>query len=172
MRVHGTARLRLAADLLELARHLDVVEPLTGIGMELLQPAAHDGAGEIVGHQAADDAGLDGVLAHPGQARLGGPEVRRQHVAGNDAVLHHLDVAHVGSEDGEDLGPVDPGQEEHRVRYLLQHGEELGGEHVALRCRERDHHPVRVAERLPVLEEGLHVLVLEGHQLEEAGIHP
>ena len=72
--------LRLDADLLELARHFDVVEALPGVGVELLQPAAHDGAGEVVGHQPADDTSLDGVLAHPGEARLGGPEVRRQHV--------------------------------------------------------------------------------------------
>ena len=172
MHVHIRTRARVAADAIELARDLDVVEPLAGVRMKLLQLGGDDRSSEIVRHQAADDAGLDDVLAHPRKAGLGRLEVRRHHVAGADAVLHHLDEAHVRSDDGEDLGPVDTGQEEHRVGHLAQRGEELRGEHVAAARHQRDHHAVRAAELVAMLEEGPHVLVLDRHQLGESGIDP
>ena len=165
-------RTGLAADAFELVRDVDVVEPLAGVRVELLKLRGDNRAGEVVRHQAPHDAGLDDVLAHPREAGFGGLEVRRQHVAGGDAVLHHFDVANVRSEDREDLGAVDAGQEERRVRHLAQGGEELGREHVAVARHHRDHHAVRAAELLAILKEGLHVLVLDRHQLGEAGIDP
>ena len=163
-------RVRLATDAFELVRHLHVVETLTGVGVKLLQLGADDCAAPVVRHEAPDDARLDGVLAHSREAGLARLEVLRQHVAGGDAVLHHLDEAHVRREDGEDLGAVHPGQEEGRVGHFAQRREELGREHVALARHERDDHPIRAAELVAVLDEGPHVLVLEGHQLGKAGI--
>ena len=101
---------------------------------------------------------------------LGGLEVRRQHVAGGDPVLHHLDEAHVGGEERVHLGPIDPRQEEHRVGHLPERGEEPGCEHVAVARHHRDEHPVGAAELVAILEEGPHVLVLDRHQLGEPGI--
>ena len=168
--IHVCVCAGLAADALKLVCNLDVVEPLAAVRMELLKLGGDDGAGEVVRHQATDDAGLDDVLPHPGKAGLGRLEVRRKDVAGGDAVLHHLDVAHVRRQDGEDLSPVDTGKEEHLVGHLAQRGEETGREHVAVPRHDRDQHPIRAAELLAVLEEGLHVLVLDRHQLGETGV--
>ena len=171
MHVHIRLRaLRLPADPLKLLRNFDVVEALAGVRVKLLQLGAHDRAAEVVRHQSPDDAGLDDVLANPREAGLVGLEVHRQHVAGRDAVLHHLDEAHVRGEDGEHLGAVHSGQEEGRVGHLPQHREELGSEHVAVARHHRDDHAVRAPELLAILEKGLHVLVLERHELGEAGV--
>ena len=170
--VHVSAGDDFAADALQLVRDLDVVEPFAGVGVKLLQPGGNDRAGEVVRYQPPDETGLDDVLPQPGEAGLGRPEIRREHVAGGDAVLDHLDEPHVGGEDRIDLGPVDPRQEERRVGRLAQRGEEPGREHVALAGHHRDQHAVRPAELVAVLEEGLHVFVLDRHQLGEAGVDP
>ena len=140
--------------------------------MELLQLRADYRAAEIVRDQTPHDAGLDDVLPHPCESGLGGLEVHRQHVPGRDAVFHHFDEAHVGGEDGKDLGPVHSGKEEGRVGHLAKHREELRREHVAISRHERDDHPIRAAELVAVLEESAHVLVLERHQLGESRVDP
>ena len=170
--VHVRARAGFAADAFEFIRDVDVVEPLAGVRMKLLQLGRDDRAGEVVRHQAADDPGLDDVLAHAREARPGRLEVHRQHVAGGDAVFHHLDETDIRGEDGEHLGAVDTGQEERGVGHLAQNRKELGSEHVAVARHHRDQHTVRAAELVAILEERAHVLVLERHQLGEAGVDP
>jgi hypothetical protein len=58
----------LGADLLELLRHLGVVELLAAGGVDVEQVGAHQGGLQVVGHQAADLAGLGHVGSHLGQA--------------------------------------------------------------------------------------------------------
>ena len=91
---------------------------------------------------------------------------------GHDAVLDHLDEADVRREDRVHLRPIHARQKEHCVGHLTQRGEEPGREHVVIAGHHRDQHAIRAAELLAILEEGLHVFVLDWHQLGEAGIDP
>ena len=168
---NGVVAARLGADAFELRGDVEVVELRPGVGIEFLQLGADQGAGEVAGDQTPDDAGLDDVLAHLRQTFFRRLEIRRQHVAAHQAVLDHLDEAHVGGEDGIDLGAIDAGQEEHRVRHLAQQGEELGREHIAVARHHRHGHAVGAAEFVAIFEEGLHVLVFDWQQLGEAGVH-
>ena len=156
--------------LFEFAGHEDVVQRLAGVGIELEQLCADDRPAEIVGHQPADDLGLEDVLAHLGQALRCRLEVRGNHVARGDTVLDHLGEAHVGREQRLHLCPVHAGDEEDLVGGPAQHLEELGSEDVPLPDHQGDDDPVRATELLPVLGEGLHVIVLQRQQFAEAGV--
>jgi hypothetical protein len=122
----------------ELPRDVDVVERRAGVGVDLLQLGADDGARKVVGHQAADDARLQDVLAHLRQAFRRRPEIRGHHVAARDAVLDDLGEARVGGHQRAHLGAVDAGNEEHLVGDRLQRREELRGEDVAFPGHQRD----------------------------------
>ena len=150
---------------------MEVVELLPGVGIKFLQLGTHQGAGEVVGNQAADDAGLDDVLAHLCQAFVGWFEIPRQNIAAHQAVLDHLDKAHVGGKDGIDLRAVNARQEENGVGDLAQQGEKFGREHVAVTCHHRHGHAVGAAELFTVFEEGMHVIVLDRQKLRETGVH-
>ena len=89
----------------------------------------HDGAderaGEVVRDEPADDARLQDVLAHAREALGRGLEIGGDHVAGFDAVLDHLEVAHVRREQRLHAPAVDAIHHDDFVRRPLQRVEEL-----------------------------------------------
>ena len=156
--------------LLDRAGDLEVVEAFAGGGVDLEQLGGDDRAGEVVGHELADLAALDHVLADLFESGRRGLEVGRDHGAAREAVLDDLDEAHVGREERGDGGAVDAGQEEDLVGDLLERVEKLGLEDVVVFDGERDDDAVGVAEGRLVLDEGLDVRVLGRELLEEAGV--
>ena len=154
----------------ELVGDLDRIDRLA-LRILIEHDRAHQGAGEIAGHQAPDDAGLADVVAHPRHVRGGGREVRRYDVAGLDAFLDHLEVAHVGGEDRLHARAVDPVHDDHFVGGLAQRGEESGREHVAVARDERDQYAVGAAKlRHPRVQVGAHVLVPQRQSLGERAV--
>jgi len=99
-------------------------------------------------------------------------EIVRDDVAGGDAVLHHLGVAHVRREQRLHPAAVDSGQEEDLVGRPTQGVEELRREHVAVLRHHRHQDPVGAAELLLVLQIGLDVGMLRRQQLGESGVDP
>ena len=88
----------------------------------------HDGrdqrTGEIVRDEPAADAGLEDVLAHPGE-RLGRRhEFRVDDVAGLDAVLDDFHVPHVGREQRLHARAIDAVHHQHFVGGELERIEE------------------------------------------------
>ena len=75
---------------LEFLRDLEVVDPLLRLGVDLEQAGADDRAREVVGHQPADDVGLEDVLADLGEPFGRRFEVRRNDVAAGDTILDDL----------------------------------------------------------------------------------
>ncbi len=155
---------------LELVGDADRVDrPALGIGVE--HDGAHQRAGEVIGHQPADDAGLADVVAHPRHVLRRRREVGGHHVARLDAVLDHLEVAHVGREDRLHLRAVDAVHDDDLVGRLAQRGEELRREHVAVARDQRDQHAVGAAElRHLRVQVGAHVLVPDRQRLVEGGV--
>ncbi len=135
-------------------------------------------AGPVLGHQAADDVGLDDVAADGLEVFRRGLEaldVRgeglRDDVAARQAVLDHFDEAHVRREQRARAGVVGGIEVDDLVGDVLQGLHELLVEHVAV-LRDHGHeHAVGAAELELVILEGLHVLVLQRHLLLEAGVH-
>ena len=129
----------------ESVRHLDGIDGFAG-GVLLEHDGRDQRAREIVGHQAAADAGLEDVFAHLRQRFGRGHELRVDHVAGLDAVLDHFHVAHVGREQRLHAAAVDAVHDQHFVGGLLERVEEPRREHVAVARDQRDQHAVRAAE--------------------------
>ncbi len=122
---------------------------------------ADERPGEVVGDQAAHDAGLENVVAHPCHAGRRRLEVGGNDVARLDAVFDHLEIADVGREQGLHAAAVDAVHHHDLVGRFLQRREEFRLEHVAVGGDEGDEHAVRAAEfRDVVLEVRAHVLVL------------
>ena len=84
----GEARANLV---LELARNLDVVQPLARRGIDFDQLNADNRGGEIVGDQAPDDVGLEQIFPHLGQEFRRRLEVGRHDVAAGEAALDDFD---------------------------------------------------------------------------------
>ena len=166
------------ADGFQLLGHFAVIELGAGVGIDLQQLGADDGALEVIGHQTADMAGLEHVAAHQIEV-LGGDAVfrhladdrGRHHVATREAGFHHLDETHVRREQRRHRGAVDAGQEEHVIGDSLERLEELRRVDVAaVLGAQRDQHAVGTTERFAVFGEGLHVGVLQRNHLLEAGV--
>ena len=147
-----------------------IVELLPRGGIHLEELRADDGPGEIVGHQLADLARLDDVLADAGETFGGGLEIGRNDVAAGEAILDDFGVANVRREQGLDLGPVNPGQKEDVIRRVLEQLEEPGGEHVAFLRHEGDKHAIGAAEFALILRERADVGMLERQTLVEARV--
>ncbi len=167
----------LLADVLELGRDRLVVETLARVFRNQIGPDHR--AGEITRHQLADDAGLDDVAADGGEI-LGrrrptlqvGRELRRDDIAPGEAVLDHFDEADVRGEDRAHARIVGFVDGDDVRRDLLHELEEFLVEHVAVLGHDGHQDAVRTAEVLLVLQEGLHVLVIERDLLLEPRIDP
>ena len=161
----------LAPDVfLEAPRDFEVIEFFLGVRIEFQECRADERAGEIVGDQPAHEAGLENVLAdflEDFRFRL---EIGRDDRAALNAVFHDLQVAGIGREQRRHPRPVHAGDEEYGVGGLLQRLEELRIEHVAVFGDQRHEDPVSAPELVEVLDEGLHVLVLQRQLLRESGI--
>ena len=163
--------LELVPDLcLELACDLEVVEFLAGPRVDLHQLGRHHGRREIVRHESSHDPCLEDILADEDQPLRGRPELRRDHVAAGEASLDDLGEANVGREDGLDGAPVHARQEEDLVGDVLDHLEELGREDVPLLVAGGDQEAIGTTELLSVLQERLHVRMLEWQELLEPGV--
>ena len=169
--VHARIRARLSTDPFELVRDFYVVEALAGVRVKLLQLGADDSHRwkSFATRRPTIPALMMFSRTRAKPASLGSKSTGKTSPAAMPSSTTSM-KRHVGSEDREDLGPIHAGQEEGRVGHFPQAREELGGEHVSVPRHQRDDHPIRAAELVAVLEEGLHVLVLERHQLGEAGI--
>ncbi len=148
----------------------DVVDRLPRLRVGIEQLRAHHGAGEVVGHQPADDAGLEDVLLDPRESLCIGLEVGGNDVAGLDAPLDHLGIARVRGPQRLNPRAVDAVDEEHLVGRDLECPEELRGEHVAVLGDDGDQQAVGAAEVRLVVEVGLDVLVVDRQLLGEVGV--
>ena len=166
----------LLADGFELVGYLLVVQlAVTRILGDQLGP--DHGAGEVLCHQSADDAGLvdvraDGleILGDGLEARRVGREGRRNHVAAGKTVLDDFHESHVRGEDRTHAGIVHLVNADDVVGDLLHGLHEWQREHVAVARHDRDQYAVGATEFVLVLQEGLHVLMVERDLLLEAGV--
>jgi hypothetical protein len=162
--------IRIPDFLFELVSDSDVVERLAGVGIDLEKLGADEGTLEVVRNQPSDDTRLDDVLTNLLEALGRGFEIGRHDVAACDPVFDDLGKSDVGREKRAHPGAVHAGNKEDVVGRRLQGLEKPGSEDVPLSGHERDEDAIRSAELFPVSHEGLHVLVLQGQELAEAGV--
>ena len=127
--------------------------------------------GVVVRHEPADPVGLEQVLAHLFQLLRRAREVGRDDVAAAEAVLDDLVVPHVRGEQRRDRAALDALDVEDFLGDLAQVLHELLVVDVALLVLQRHQHLVGAAEVRPVLQERLHVRVLERDHLGECRLH-
>ena len=161
----------LGADLLELPGHDLQVEALAGLRVVLHEGRDDHGRAVVVRDEPADPVGLAQVLAHHLQLLGRAREVRGDDVAAAEAVLDDLVVADVRREQRGDRAAVDALDVEDLLRDLAELLHELLLVDLAVGVLERDEHLVGAAEVRLVLQEGLHVLVLERDHLGECRLH-
>ena len=157
------ARLQLACD-------LKVVELLTRLRVDLDELGGHHGGCEIVRHESPHDPCLEDVLPDDDQPLGGGLKLSGDHVAAGKSSLHDLGKADVGRIEGLHGALVHARQEEDRIRDFLEDLEEFRREDVPLLHPGRDQEAVGPSELLTILEEGLHVRMLEWQLLLEPGV--
>ena len=167
--IQPLARIALA-QVLELLRHGKVIQPGTGVRVDLEQLRADHRRAVIVGHQAADATGLEHVLTHGLEIRRRALEVRRDDVATGKTGFDHLDETYVGRKQRGHGRPVHARDEEDLVggRFQLLH--ETRVVDVALMLTQRDQHAVGTTEGVAVGHESLHVFVLERDHLLETRV--
>ena len=150
--------------------HLGVIEPLPGLRVDLQQGSDDDRARVVIGHQLADATGFDDVLTDAFEACGGGLEVHRNDAAALESILHDLDVANVGRENGTDLGAIDAGNIISLIGDFLQLFEKFRREDVASGRGERDDNPVGAAKLNLILLKRRDVVVIGGELFGEARI--
>ncbi|MNZ45171.1 hypothetical protein D3C78_628150 [compost metagenome] len=153
----------------QLAGELVVVDTLAVRRIAVEQRHHQHGGLEVVGDQAADDAGTGDVLPQRLDARLRAVVAVRHHRAALEAFLGHFGPAHAGRPQRLHPGAIDAGAEEQLVMHLLECVEVGRVEDVALRILH--HHPyvvAQAAQRIAVGQEVLDVRMALGNHLLEA----
>ncbi|MCY1423566.1 hypothetical protein D9M71_392810 [compost metagenome] len=154
----------------QLAGELVVVDTLAIRRIAVEQRHHQHGGLEVVGDQAADDAGTGDVLPQRLDARLRAVVAVRHHRAALEAFLGHFGPAHAGRPQRLHPGAVDAGAEEQLVMHLLERIQVGRVEDVALRVLHHDPHAVaQAAQGIAVGQEVLDVGMALGNHLLEAG---
>ena len=153
--------LEFSPDRFQLRRDLPVVQLFTRLRIFFQQVGPDHGAGKIPGNQAPDFTGFDDIGPDPLKHLGRRSKVRWNDITAGKTVLHDLDESNIRRKYGTDAGPVYSGNEKHLVGDLLKGVEKLRRKHVAFARRQRDQHTVCATKFLFVLQEGLHVLVIE-----------
>ncbi|MCY1514751.1 hypothetical protein D9M68_493030 [compost metagenome] len=175
----GVLGLVLLADLLfQLVGELAVIELqqlalVVRVRVGLEQGHVDDAGLEVVGHQAADLAGLEHVVAQLFQAGRGTVVGLRDDLAAGEAFLGHFGPANARAPQGLQAGTVDTGDVEDLVMDLPQGLHVLLAEDVAVDRFHRDTHGVaQVGQVVAVLDHLLDVGMMQRDHLLEAGGGP
>jgi hypothetical protein len=147
-----------------------VVDAGSGARIDLEQLGADDRAGEIVGDELAELAGLEDVFANAGEVGGPGRELGRNDVAAGESIFDDLDVANVGSEQRLHLRAIDRGQRCDFIGGAFQLGEEWRGENITLTHDQGDEHAVRAAKLALIFRERPDVGMVERQRFVETRV--
>ena len=157
------------ANAFKLPGHFLEVEAATGLGIFLLQRGHHHGGRTVEGNDPAAPVRLADVFPYLGQLFRRAGKVRGHDVATAKAVFDDFGEANVRGKQRSYRAALDALDVEHVFGDLVQGVHERLGVDVAMLRLEGDQNLVGAAKAVLVLQEGLHVLVLERNHFRETG---